>query len=333
MTPEQPQESARRRGGRRLFYSLFYLASAAALATLRLERNVRFSGASPKRLAAGTAYLPYQYRALVPWMAKTLNLLGPPGGQRAIYYGLEVGAISALLFSFRWYLSLVLSPGRRERAWPLALLLLYPLVMHYLFWVAYPVLYYPYDMPALAFTTVGLALLHQGRLGLYYPLFTLATINRETSCYLTVTQLFTTWRQGIVTKGLTLHMGAQLLIWVVVKWGLWLAYGGNKMNHLGVVALFENNIPRNFQRLADPWAWLALASCFGMLWLPTLLRRRSIQDPFVRRSLLVLPLLFVGMGVTGNVTELRIYGEGIPIMTAAFIAAYFGGGDRDRKDT
>jgi len=321
---KDPQSEANGRISRPILV-LIYLVAAATLSTLRMQRNMHFGGASLKRLTAGTAYLPYQYRALIPWIAGALTALGLPLELRGVYMLLEAGAIMALLLAFRWLLSLLLRPERRGRAWGLALLILYPLVVHYLFWLAYPVVYYPYDMPSLAFFAAGLALLHQGRFRLYYPLFGLATLNRETSCFLTVAHLCTADRAGPAGRRLLMHLSAQVIIWASIKAGLWLLYSGNTMNHLGVGGLFENNIALNLNRLADPKAWLALATCFGLLWFPTLLRLGRIRDAFARRALLMLPPLFLGMAVTGNVTELRIYGEGIPALTAAFIAAFFDG--------
>jgi len=47
------------------------------------------------------------------------------------------------------------------------------------------------------------------------------------------------------------------------------------------------------------FVWAQILILFGGLWLPLALHFKSIDVPFVRRSLLVLPVFFLGMSLVG----------------------------------
>jgi hypothetical protein len=62
---------------------------------------------------------------------------------------------------------------------------------------------------------------------------------------------------------------------------------------------------------------------WGFIWLPVLAGRALIKDAFVRRLLIVPPTQIALLFFVGVFYEMRIYGESLPIVLAAFaIIAY-----------
>src|SRR5467141_3903723 len=110
---------------------------------------------SPSALAAGVASTPYQYRVLVPWIVRAaveMHLIRPES-EMAMFVGLQVVALSVYAILPFNYFNLP---------------------------------YYPYDVPSVVFFTLGLILIHDRNWVWFYPLFGIATLNRETSIFLTV---------------------------------------------------------------------------------------------------------------------------------------------------
>ena len=83
--------------------------------------------------------------------------------------------------------------------------------------------------------------------------------------------------------------------------------------------LFLNQFSNNLAILSDPFEVGILISNFGFVWIAVVFYFRFIKDHFVKRSLLVVFPFFCGMMIVGNLMELRIYGELIPIILSAFL--------------
>ncbi len=136
--------------------------------------------ASPEKLALGVAATPYQYRVLVPFLVRQLTLptAGGPAALKSGYWVAEFLALVALGFAVRGYLALFI----RDRALASILALSTYALLPFNYRIQD---FYPYDVPSMLFFTVGLILIHERRWRLFYPLFVVATINRETSIFLT----------------------------------------------------------------------------------------------------------------------------------------------------
>ena len=83
--------------------------------------------------------------------------------------------------------------------------------------------------------------------------------------------------------------------------------------------LFLNQFSNNLAILSDPLKAGLLLSNFGFVWIAVVFYFRFIKDHFVKRSLLVVFPFFCGMMIVGNLPELRIYGELIPVILSAFL--------------
>jgi hypothetical protein len=264
---------------------------------------------SPSALAAGVASTPYQYRVLVPWIVRAaveMHLIRPES-EMAMFVGLQVVALILLAFVFRRYLSLFITDRVLTSVMALSVYAILP--FNY-----FNLPYYPYDVPSVVFFTLGLILIHDRNWVWFYPLFAIATLNRETSIFLTVVTVFVLFDQYSWRK-LAVLVGSQAAIWVVIKAALWVLYQRNRWMGYG---LYEYQFKVNVATLLNfPVKGLIALATWGCLWLAVLIWYPRITDMFLRRNLWTVPVFVAAMFVAGFVIELRIYGEVLPIVLAA----------------
>ena len=111
------------------------------------------------------------------------------------------------------------------------------------------------------------------------------------------------------------HCAVQLVIWLSIKIFLSKLYADNP----GAGTSLNNSVSNLKVFMTEPNMRLVLMSSLGYLWIPVILYYSRIQDPFVRRACWVAPLFFAVMFVSGNLPELRIYGEMILVILPAFL--------------
>jgi hypothetical protein len=180
---------------------------------------------------------------------------------------------------------------------------------------------FPYDLPSLMFFCIGIYLIVSNRLLLYYLLFPLAVLNRETICFLTI--FFVIWNvQQIRERGGTLsrrqlspimlHVLAQVVIWITIK--AWLAhmFASNPVATFAATkgSIFTFRLFFNLKELIKPQQWAVYLSCCGFL-LPALwLQRRWIRNAAISQAcFVIIPLWFLGMMIVGVIPEIRIFSE------------------------
>jgi len=301
--------------------NLVFFAAAVILSlhTVPYELRVCFpppdiGDDSPHALAAGIASTPYQYRVLVPWLvrgAMGAHLIGPDS-EMAVFAAIQTVTLVVLAFVFRRYLSLFIND--RVLASVMALTLYAVLPFNY-----FNLPYYPYDIPSVLFFTLGLLLIHQRNWWWFYPVFAVATLNRETSLFLTVVMVCVLFDTYPWPK-LGLLAGSQLAIWGVIKIALWFLYRENRWLGYG---LYQFQLKANVATiLAFPIKGIIALSTWGCLWIAVIIWHRRIHDVFLRRTLWTVPVFIASMFVVGFVIELRIYGEVLPIVLAAFWVAF-----------
>ncbi len=297
------------------------LAASAAYAGLRVWANVELADATLAMLTEGTATTPFQYRALVPFAVSRVVSLLPSGADGLwVWYGLvELGAAFAAWTAMRAFLGLDL--GRREAASVGALAVFLPLALNLATPVRHNAFFFPWDTLSVAVFTSGLYLLRERRWGAYYLLFAIGTLNRETTCFLTLAFVLLAWGR-LPLRTLAAHAGAQLVLWVVLKLALASAYAGNPtLQENSPAGLFVVPYLMNLGTLSTVPGLLRLSTAMGGLWLVPALLARRVESPELRRLLRVLPVFLVGMFVVGEMLEVRIYSEMIPLATAALLLA------------
>ena len=264
---------------------------------------------SPMALAAGVASTPYQYRVLVPWMVRVATDLHVirPESQMAMFRVIQVIALILLAVVFRRYLSLFIADRVLTSVMALTLYAILP--FNY-----FNLPYYPYDVPSVLFFTLGVILIHDERWWWFYPLFVVATFNRETTIFLAVITA-AAWFDRYAWPKLAALVLSQVAIWIAIKAALWTIYQQNRWMGYG---LYQYQLKVNIATLIESplKAVIALAT-WGCLWLMVAVWYPRIDDLFMRRTLWTIPVFIAGMFVAGVIIELRIWGEMLPIVLAA----------------
>lgn len=257
---------------------------------------------------------PFAHRVLVPRTVRFLcEHVFVGADPRGVFHVLD------LLFAFAAFLATRrLARAVLERPWMVhaASWGLFPLLaIHYIASREYP-FWYAWDMAAVAVFSCGLVLLRERRWPAYYALFALGTFNRETTCFLTFALLFTGWRSEPKSR-LLAHCAAQLAIWLAIK--AWL----RSLFRRQPGDVYQSVWIENWESLQDPlmWRWYLLA--FAGLWLLLPFVRRRIEPVWLRDLVWVVPMFALGMFFAGVWSELRIWGELVPIVLLAALAGLF----------
>ena len=172
-------------------------------------------------------------------------------------------------------------------------------------------LWYPWDMSTLFLFTLGLIALYQEKWRLFYPLLAVATLNKETTCFLILIFFYVeigrlNWKQ------MAMHVSTGTAVCWRLNSALYLYFQNGTSG-----ALFENKLRSNLQFIATLPNLLSVFSLFGFLWLPVLIYFHRIKNPFIQRALLTTPIFFLGMLFVGNIFELRVFSEMIPLIGIA----------------
>jgi len=314
-TPQSPPLPGRRPA----FFLPLALVAAALLELGFLVSTRDYPPATLEALTALGAERPFQYRVLLPALVRLFQwLTGSALPLKAVYGILNYLACLGLIIALGRLLSRYLPPPRAALA---ALAVSWPIYWNHFHLNEW---FYPSDVPAMLFFTAGLILILRRRFGLYYPLFLLASLNRETSCFLIPAF-------GLLLLGrlplprLILHSAAQALIWVLVKTALTLIFHhnpGSAVAHLTLaanLALLAGLLTHS--PLRSPQYQLVFAH--GFLWLPIPFLWSRLPGE-LKRLLALVPVFYAAMAVVGNLNEPRIFLELVPVLTVASMAAVLG---------
>ncbi|MEW5875804.1 MAG: hypothetical protein AB1752_11575 [Candidatus Zixiibacteriota bacterium] len=283
---------------------------------LRYRFNIELPLATLEDLAAGRAYRPFQFRLLVPLLASGLRSIGW-GPLVYCYQTIDFAAVIGLYYSFRYFLSSYFQPGSSRI---LSFVVFYALVWNYLLAQDIPILL-PYDLPGVAFFTLGLALLQRRRWAWFYPVFVVGCLNRETMIFLTLALVAVEFGRRPV-KDWIAHAAVQAVIWIAVKAVVGYVYRGNpgspfEFYHVGTRI---SHLQTNLEMFAHPMNLLLVLSNFGFAWVVMLVGRRRIASPFLRRALWIIPPFLLTLLLGTNINENRLYGELIPlVMTVSLL--------------
>jgi len=301
---------------RYLLVFAFALVIAAVHFTLsHYALNQDFPLAKLQALIDGTAYKPFQFRILIPWLVGGLNNI--TGVSVIVLYQIvESVSVIALIFCSRYFFRSYFEPPLVDVfAFGVALLLPWNYLLP-----REIALIIPADIPAVMFFTLLLALMARKNWLWYYPIFAIATLNRETTCFAALIFLFVHWKK-LAPQALFAHMGTQLVIWITIKAWLGFLYADNPGGLFEIFGVGEGSDRSHFwgniEFLASPTRFLILLSSFGFLWLPILMWGKLIEDQFIKKALWALVPFCLAMLIIGNLNEIRIFGEWLPLVFAA----------------
>lgn len=238
-----------------LAFFVFALLFSYHFAFLRASETFTYPAASPQALAQGLAPTPYQYRILIPALVGLLQQWADISAD-PLYRILEFFSTLALFYAFRAFINLFARDLRINSLFTILLAYVLPYNFTYTF-------LYPYDLPAILFTTLGLIALYRKQWAFYYAIFMVATLNRETSYFLTLVYLASTF--GVKNwKTILRHVGRQAALWLGIKTSLYLLFASNPAQGAG---LFELQLLRNLEQLTQPGTLSILARNWGMVWI------------------------------------------------------------------
>ena len=288
---------------------------------------------------AGTERAPFQYRALTAWLyaaadhllhipASLARHLPPVMNTVDSFVTLTLAFVSLLVavLGVRFALQTLTGTDNPWSRWG-ALLVLPMAYFHYVLEFGHPCctpLQLPYDLPSLAFFSLCTALILSDNLLWLYPVFALATLNRESSIFLVLILLLyrsATLQRNHWLSRRALSTGAHALclaaIWETLRVLLHHHYHPAP-GIAPVVHGFEIHIFDNLGYLLHPYYWTSFLSLFAFTWIFIYAHWTDVPNPGIRRMLWIGPIYLVAMYIVGVLSEIRIFGELIPIYAIAF---------------
>ena len=186
-------------------------------------------------------------------------------------------------------------------------------------------LYYPYDMPALAFFAAGLFFIYQRKFFLLLIVLLVGTFNRETTLFLILIYLLDAASRH--EPALTGSRAATFLdldwrrvpwlraacltaVWVAIRAYLGHLFKGNDRSE------DYNRVLENVHRLVPRFIPSIFDLC-GYVLPIVYLRRKHLGSQRLAAWFLVVPVWIACMFVMGIITETRVYGELIPLVAVA----------------
>jgi len=285
-----------------------FLLCAVAFTSMYFDRSAECPAATFDKLGSFTANRPFQFRVLIPALVHVIQLLYPFVPSRELFFVLNVAIVFLLLVISAAYFSRFTDQRTANLS---AFLMLYPMVWNYCVFGLYV---YVSDIAAILFFTMGLRLLNDRRYGVYYLLFGVATLNRETSCFLTLAFVLTQWSR-VSLRALILHGLTQAALWVVLKGALAHVFASN-----GGPDMFALCWRGNVAALLDEGtrARTIAAFAFGCVWL--LIPFGWKETPgFMKRLLWIVPPYLIGMFLVARIGEVRAFAELTPVFVGPAI--------------
>jgi len=303
-----------------------------------------YEPASSEKMAALEADKVFQKRILAIMLAKTTSeLFG-----LSLDHALKTWCVLVCITLLHGFNALLKETGSSEAHPALAYLLFIPVGWNYL---ALNSIYHAYDLPTLAFYCWGLVLFLRKRYAAFYLLYFLAGLNRESTCFLTITLLALlfsfperehgitdllrdTWRAN---NTLFLHCASQTLLWFANMLALQYAFRHNPGSFYEQTFSMTAFL-RDTWNGHPSWPYLDVSSFFGTprcfftlfagIWL--LLPFLWKHVPTLTKKLFwIAPPYLIVAGLHANLMESRVYHE-LNVVLAAAVAAGFHSWRQDR---
>ncbi|MGI4829170.1 MAG: hypothetical protein ACRYFU_13405 [Janthinobacterium lividum] len=196
-------------------------------------------------------------------------------------------------------------------------LLLIPAMMIYLtFFESYGFYAIPYDLPSLAFFSIGIWLVVAQKRLILLPVFVLGTLNRETYIFITFFMLLYPAYAAISQRRSAIQGLRPALPFAVVQIACWIGVRFWVLHRFSAAIPgeaqhgFVLQVTGNLHSLANPLQWPALVDLAALLALPLALGWRWIADrAFAQAAATIVVFWAVGMFLVGVFLEIRIFTE------------------------
>ncbi len=281
----------------------------------------------------GYERLPYQSRVLMAWLAQplvvVLHNLGvdgllathlPPFNQvdRVVLILLNLLSLVTLVYLLRHYLKWALKDSRFANLGALLVFVILPFNL-----ITYPSANYwfPYDLSSVTFF-FGLFLLGlYQRWIMFFCVFVLASLNRETAIFVCGILLLMNINRMPWWQACLLFL-FQLLVFLGIKFWIIDLFKNNPLDTDVHSGLYMNQLQTNFQYLKNVMWWPSLAASFGFLWLPVMRYFNFIRSSELAIPILCFPLYALIMLWVGQIVELRIFVEYTPFFLLAALMIF-----------
>ena len=179
-------------------------------------------------------------------------------------------------------------------------------------------LYYPYDVPSMAFFSLGLLLFLRKNWVIFYFIFSLALLNRESSCFISIAGFLLSIKCFSVHSPNWWLQNRKLLIHIFVQAIMWLS------SRIILSYVFKNN-PGSF--FENPHSMIEFLNCiitdeshwamespiwfltlFGGIWLLPIIYFKHLNS-FSRKLLIVGCIYLLTLMLRSNMMETRVYNE------------------------
>lgn len=333
----------------RLHDAIFLAVLACAsieFAILRTHYGFEDTGSPFARLIAGTAQTPFQYRFLIPLIARGLIALTGLAHLHLTPRAIFVASDAAFMFGALVTAIATLKTLALSRAQILAATLALGAILDTNYFATETLnLLQIYDLPAVFFAFLETNLLLRGKLRGFYLVLPLALLNRETAVFLCLL-FFVTQFGHMPPRRLAAHMLAQGVIVLAIKTAMTALFAHNPgpgavsfyttdFTATGPAAhrLHDLRILENLRIFLSPRRLLHMSSIFGFLWVPYLFALKRLKHPFFQAAAWIFPPFLALMLVVGNIDEFRLYSELIPPLFFTVALAWAGWARREGVGT
>jgi hypothetical protein len=357
---ESPVQTAKRGDRVTLVRVLALLLLYATVASFTVSDFIRYPGlASVKAgmggedffgdMVYGRAPQPFVTRVLVPWLIRAAVAVTPPAlrarTEESVRHNLTTDGRPVWLYQYPFEftvaknLLLAFTVGFAFSLWWLAHLVLdapapardvTPVVVLFALPGFYGAGSMLYDLPALCLFALGLALIATRRFRLYALVFAACVLNKETALLLVLVWLVWEAHQHKLRRNqLAVGVGLQFGFWLVVRGALFWHFRNNPGEALAV-HLFRNAqvlaVPGNWFLFRPVTNWLVLPRGFNLLYvLAFILSLFALKRAprFLKYAYWIVPPVFVLTWLFGNVDEMRVYYELLPIVALVLFGALY----------
>jgi hypothetical protein len=354
-----PTVSATARSSRvTLVRAIVLLLLYSTVASFTVSEFIRYPGlASVKQgmggedffgdMVYGRAPQPFVSRVLVPWLIRAAVAVTPPAARAQIGESVRRSLTSEgkpvwlyqypVEFTIAKNILLLFAIGFAFALWWLARLTLdvpapasdvIPIVTLF----ALPGLYgygsMLYDLPALCLFTLGLALIAARRFWIYAVVFAACVVNKETALLLAMVWAVSEARR-LRLRQLALGVYLQVGFWLVVRGALFWYFRNNPGEPIAL-HLFHNAqvlaVPGNWFLFRPVTDWLILPRGFNVIYvlgfIASLFALKRAPR-FLKDAYWVVFPVFVLTWLFGNVDEMRVYYELLPVVAPVLFTGLY----------
>lgn len=303
------------------------IAYVAFVCLISLHLSLTYSLVVPmmfdyESYANGAVEAPYNTRPLMAWCFQFVTDIGVGDSLRRVSRGmfespfqvvvLIVSTLALLAVNMFTVKSLRRLYPEASSIAPWASLL--SIWMCYAHFTLSPELRYqtPYDILQCAMFAVGLYFIIETKYWLLCCLMVVATLNKESAVFLGVWYAAYNLRASSSRSILVFARCLLLLVlWASIRYVSVNVF--EEQSHVSIVGL-ERNIGFLLNPLHVPTLW----SIFGFCWIPLILCFNDVEQPGLRAMLYTFIPWFVVMLFLGDLLEIRIHSEFIPLVTVGF---------------